>query len=143
MKRASLSALWINPARITSRKEETLTETTKQVVIRLSSFALRRGIIRGHAGSLTPESQDYRTAKHHFRKAQTKQFADKTQSTVSACMKNSDKYETMDSWDGIAGRQKKPTNRRRSKDRRDSAISGNLVQTTAGGSNTMLHASKS
>ena len=46
--------------------KDTLTETTKHVVIRLSSLQCREVRTRGHVGSLIPESQDHQTAKHHF-----------------------------------------------------------------------------
>ena len=50
---------------LSSEKTETLKETTAQ---------WRKGRSQGHAGTLCQASRDYKTAKHHFGKAQKNNF---------------------------------------------------------------------
>ena len=44
-------------------------------MIDLRILQWRKERSRGHAGTLNPESLEYQTAKHHFRKAQKNEFA--------------------------------------------------------------------
>ena len=76
-----------------TEKEETLKETTKLLMFRLSSLQWRKGRTRGHAGSLAPESQYYQTEsntseKHRKNKSQVVQIDEtKSKISVSACRK--------------------------------------------------------
>ena len=124
-----------------TEKEETLKETTKLVMIRLSSLQRRKGRTRGHAGSLTPESQYHQTEsntpeKHRKSKSQVVQIDETKVADFRKCMQEDSRtYETMEGWDRIAcGPQKihkmTPQQRQARFGRK-----WHFVQSTAGGSN--------